>query len=384
MRLITSFNDHRDAQTLSAYLTQQGIDNQVEVHTNTDWGSHEYGDTAFRLWVEDEDKFERALQIANEYMSDPQNPQFQIQPAVQNISPEAGPSSPQNTFPARPQTLGFVTFYTLIICSFLLLVSTLSTPSLNFPLTDNIPYIPVISPPIQKSLMFDYSAAYEKIDRIIELYGIDSLKDPGALPEQGKALLQQYQSTPYWKGFYEIISNKLKGIEPIFDRNTPLFEKIREGEIWRLLTPSFLHANLFHLFFNMIWLVVLGKQMEQRLKTGRYLLFILILGVGTNVSQYLMSGPNFLGYSGILCGMLTFVWERQRLAPWEGYQLEGGTMTFITIFILLMFLLQLISFFLEIYSKTSLPVGIGNTAHLSGGILGYLLARLNFFSWHSS
>ena len=102
----------------------------------------------------------------------------------------------------------------------------------------------------------------------------------------------------------------------------PCSKKSRREKYWRLFTPCLLHNDIFHIFFNMIWLVVLGKQMEMRLSLFRYALFILIAAVVTNTAQYLMSGSNFIGFSGVLCAMLTFIWMRQKKTAWEGYQLR--------------------------------------------------------------
>ncbi len=231
--------------------------------------------------------------------------------------------------------------------------------------------------------MYDYPKAYELIDRIVKAYGIESLQNLDALPQAGQYLLQQFNQTPYWQGFYDKFVEHFKHPEQAWNFDAPMFEKIREGQWWRLFTPCLLHSDLFHLFFNMIWLVVLGRQMEQKIGSLRYTLFIVITAVFSNTAQYLMSGSNFLGFSGVLCAMLAFIWVRQRRAGWEGYQLDKSTFTFITFFILFMFALQNLSFFLEVYSNTTMPIGIANTAHLTGAFIGFILGRMQFFTWHA-
>lgn len=96
-----------------------------------------------------------------------------------------------------------------------------------------------------------------------------------------------------------------------------------------------------------------------------------------------MSGANFLGFSGVLCGMLTFIWVRLRHTPWEGYQLPEVTIGLMIFFILAMFVIQLLSFFTEFHNLASFSPGIANTAHLSGAALGILLGFLPFFSWRA-
>ncbi len=97
-----------------------------------------------------------------------------------------------------------------------------------------------------------------------------------------------------------------------------------------------------------------------------------------------MSGPNFVGFSGVLCGMLTFTWMRQLQAPWEGYQLDRLTLIFMLVYIFGMAIVQLLSFFIEQSFSLSLSPNIANMAHLMGALGGCLLGRLNFFSWRQA
>lgn len=382
MRLIRTIDDQHKAYTLSTHLTHRGIENQLEVQSNTDWGSPDYGSVKCRIWVVDEDQVEEAMRVADEFESSPDDPRFH------NLAIDAATSreaEPMVTF-ARPplvahrQPIGALTMYTLLICTILFLVSTFTEPIVKA-IPENLPYTSIAFSPIYKELIYDYPHAFEIIDKMVQTYGLQSLENPETMPQGQVEMIQEYQHTPYWHGLYDKIIKHFKSSEPVVFFDAPMFEKIRQGEVWRLFTPALLHSDLFHLFFNMIWLIVLGRQMEQRLGKMRYLVFILITAMITNTAQYVMSGSNFLGFSGVLCAMLLFIWQRQRYAAWEGYMLQTGTMAFISFFILFMLALQVVSFFLETFGNIHMPLGIANTAHLVGALSGYLLARLNYFSW---
>jgi GlpG protein len=404
MRIICTLNDKKKANILSSFLASEGIENQLEIDTNTDWGSSNYGDVSCKIWVYDEDLVFKAMRWVETFENDPDNPVFKKTTSQSIFSPPSPPppvSSPEVRFTEKKikppflkepassrlpktleQPLGTLTFLLILICCFLFIISEFTSPTLTS-IPSNLPPTPLLSSPIYKSLYYDYPFAFELVDKLVKLYGVDRLQNLQDLPHEGQVILEKFLNTPYWKGFYEIFIHKLQNPHSKMIINAPLFEKIRQGEFWRLLTPCFLHSNLLHILFNMLWLVVLGKQMEERLSPSRYLILLTLIGIFSNTCQYLMGGANFIGFSGILCGMLTFIWMRKKIAPWEGYPLQKATISFMIFFILSMFSLQLISFYLEIKQQVSISPGIANTGHLSGAFIGIVLGCLPFFSWKS-
>ncbi|KJP89521.1 hypothetical protein AK88_00732 [Plasmodium fragile] len=58
---------------------------------------------------------------------------------------------------------------------------------------------------------------------------------------------------------------------------------VKQGEIWRLLCPVFLHANWWHLIINIVCMLNLGLVIESKYKKGNFLLLYFLSGVVGNV-----------------------------------------------------------------------------------------------------
>lgn len=137
--------------------------------------------------------------------------------------------------------------------------------------------------------------------------------------------------------------------------------EVRQGEVWRLVTPIFLHMGIMHLLMNMYWLHFLGNLTEHLRGRWRYLAMVLVLAVFSNLVQYFWSGPNFGGMSGVISGLFGFVWFKTTFAPEEGYDLPQSTSLFFFLFLLLC-------------ATTDLFGPIANGAHLGGLFAGVALA----------
>ena len=58
------------------------------------------------------------------------------------------------------------------------------------------------------------------------------------------------------------------------------------ADLYRLVTPMFLHMDLMHLLFNMVALYSVGEVLERVLGKGNYLLLYFIAGITGNAASY--------------------------------------------------------------------------------------------------
>ena len=97
---------------------------------------------------------------------------------------------------------------------------------------------------------------------------------------------------------------------------------IRAGQIWRLITPVFLHDStlpygLLHIGFNMYALYVLGRSIEARYGHGRFVLLYFLSGYAGNVMSFLLTPNPSLGASTALFGLFSaeavFILQNRKL-----------------------------------------------------------------------
>lgn len=110
------------------------------------------------------------------------------------------------------------------------------------------------------------------------------------------------------------------------------FQDISEGEVWRLVTPIFLHFSYTHLLFNTYGLISLGGLLEQRFGTWRMLRLVLLFSLFSNGAQAVMSGPFFGGYSGVNFGMFGYIWMKSRFDPEAGFYISPANVVYMMIF----------------------------------------------------
>lgn len=150
-----------------------------------------------------------------------------------------------------------------------------------------------------------------------------------------------------------------------FPLTSPLSD-VRQGQIWRLVTPIFIHFGPMHLLFNMLATHSIGGVLEMRFGSLRLALLVLALAVCSNTAQYAWDGPTFGGISGVVFGLFGFAWMKSRFDPAAGIYIDPGTVTMMLIFLVL--------------CMTGMLGRIANAAHLVG-LLGGVAAGIAPVAW---
>ncbi|MBM3183842.1 MAG: rhomboid family intramembrane serine protease [Chlamydiae bacterium] len=352
------------------YLKSKAIENAVEPSFET-----QTGHVIYQLWVMDEDRLEEAIKDLERFQKEPSNAEFDPLIQMKAVQEEVRPKEEKAlrfTNQKTPLTLSL-----LILCSIIFFYNAVEQlPFRKEGLSDLF-----LLTPIQVALLYDVPPPIAALEDFLEKEAEGGKIEN--LSSEVQVKLQQIEKIPYWRGFYDWVILKMKGEDTSLAEG-PLFLRIRQGEAWRLFTPALLHSEFLHILFNMIWLWVLGRPIEQRIGFSKTLLLTLVSGIFSNTIQYLMSGPFFIGYSGIVMALAGFTWMREKIAPWEGYPLNRTTIIFLLLFIGSMFLLSFTSFFLHLWAGKTFAPNIANTAHIGGAVIGAVLARFSFFAQKAS
>lgn len=142
-----------------------------------------------------------------------------------------------------------------------------------------------------------------------------------------------------------------------------MLSHVQRGEVWRLVTPIFVHYSLLHILFNMWWLLDLGSTIENRIGAVRFTALVLVTALVSNVAQYvLLESPFFGGMSGVVYALFGYIWVRGRLDRPSGLTMPPNSVPILLVWLGLGF--------------TGFVGNVANVAHLGGLVSGALLGAL--------
>jgi GlpG protein len=309
MREIGEFSNEQDARRLGDYLYAKGIGNDVDED-----------DGEWTLWIHDDDQLAEATAELKSFRANPSASEFakgaRQAATLRKKEAEQNERAAKRQVDVRTQVFG---------------QSPIGTPCLTFLLIGLCVMVQVLSvaeKDVSKLKISNFPAKQHiTVTRVSTGEKTGEINDTFLAEITGKKVL---------------VGSK--------------YEKAGTGQVWRLVTPILLHFDWMHFIFNLYWLYFLGGGMEGKLGTGRFLGFILLAAVLSNLGQYLLSGPNFGGMSGVNYGLFGYLWIRGNRDPSFGLQLDQGTITMLLIWFAICF--------------TGLVGPIANTAHTLGLVVG--------------
>jgi rhomboid protease GlpG len=151
------------------------------------------------------------------------------------------------------------------------------------------------------------------------------------------------------------------------------FDKIRHGEVWRLITPIFMHGGLIHLFFNMTAMRYLGERVEMRKGTWRVALIVLVSAIASNIAQFYFSGGNFCGMSGVVFALAGYLWFKGHYDPDDHLSLDQQSVNWMLAWLLLGIIAPLMP-----NHPDGFPFNMANAAHVIGLAVGMFFGIIRF------
>jgi GlpG protein len=146
---------------------------------------------------------------------------------------------------------------------------------------------------------------------------------------------------------------------------------LRRGEIWRLVTPIFMHGSILHIIFNMSCLSYFGTLIEVRRGTLRLAGLVLISAILSNVGQFMWmerTDPGkphfFLGFSGVGYALFGYIWMKTLYEPEQGLIIHPNNVNIMLGWLVL--------------CMTGVLGPIANAAHFVGMAVGVALGVLRF------
>lgn len=170
---------------------------------------------------------------------------------------------------------------------------------------------------------------------------------------------------------------------------------LQRGEIWRLITPIFIHYGLMHIAFNMYMLFQFGSLIERRYSTLRLGVLVLATAAISNLVQctvpvawggsptvpvavvsdgipliYMMTMLG--GMSGVVYGLFGYVWVKSVCDRDFGFRIPESS-------IVIMMVWLLGCMFADTLAKSGIsifPPNVANWAHAIGLIVGMIVGYL--------
>jgi len=158
------------------------------------------------------------------------------------------------------------------------------------------------------------------------------------------------------------ITQSLSGVDRLGEWGVKVNSLIIQGQLWRLITPIFLHGSIIHIAVNMYALFYIGPTLERFYGRQRYLTLFMLSGFAGNVLSFMFTQAPSLGSSTAIFGLL----GAEGVLIYQNREIFGGIARRALSQVVIIAVINLII-------GATLP-GIDNWGHIGGLVGGSLFA----------
>jgi len=258
MRCLGEIDGRKSTEQFVAFLLTKGITTQID--------SGREGSDRWEIWVRDEDRHMEAKDLLDQFLANPSDSKYQ------HALREAGRLLNERNKKREAAT-------------------------------NNVRRVKYRSGPLADRKVPPLTLTLAILCVLVSL--LSNFGRPGETNQVGRSIMGQL-------GFISQADYSASNGDPAVN--------LKKGQIWRTITPIFLHLNPLHLVFNMFGMIVFGRIAERWLGTPRYALLILAAAVLSNLLQglspeWMRGNPAFGGISGVVYCLFGYIWTRSSLNP---------------------------------------------------------------------
>jgi membrane associated rhomboid family serine protease len=136
---------------------------------------------------------------------------------------------------------------------------------------------------------------------------------------------------------------------------------IWNGSYWGLLTTAFVHLEIWHILFNMLWAKDFGRLLEPRFGSAKFVGFVVCAAVVSSGWQLAFSNQTGIGFSGVVYAFFGYMLAARDRDPMFSLFLNRNTIFWMVGWLILCVILT--------FTGTW---NVGNGAHIAGLIFGFL------------
>jgi len=136
------------------------------------------------------------------------------------------------------------------------------------------------------------------------------------------------------------------------------------GSWWGIATSAFVHFEIWHILFNMLWTMDLGRLLEPTMGRRNFTLFILAAAVISSGVQLALSGQTGIGFSGVVYAMFGYGMAVRQVHPTYNKVVNTRTIVLLLGWLVVSVVLTYTEF-----------LSVANWAHFGGLAFGYCLGK---------